>query len=335
MPQVSPISLFVKHRSRLGILLIALIASANAFAASDKAMQGEQMLQAAIAKNDIRELPSFEMKASLKLDNYGHPIDGTYSLLWNGPNQWREEINLPGYSEIQVTGKDVASVKRTTQYMPWQINLIHDILGYDQKLKLGENEKVKQIRNREIHGIKVSCVEITGKFGSRQVCTDPSNGALIRELPFVDGKLTTVAEKQFPFSLSYVDHEKILAEATITELKTPVQFSTSEFDPPAGGVSKPKCDGEKIQSGRLVTRVNPTYPSAQRMARVQGTVKLYGVIGTDGMLHGLEVVSSVDPALDSSALQAVQQWRYEPYTCNGVPVEVESVVQVNYSLNPY
>ena len=50
------------------------------------------------------------------------------------------------------------------------------------------------------------------------------------------------------------------------------------------------------------------------------------------MLHSLEVVSSVDPALDRSAFEAVRQWRYDPYMCNGVPVEVESMVQVNYSL---
>ena len=120
--------------------------------------------------------------------------------------------------------------------------------------------------------------------------------------------------------------------ATITELRTPAQFSSSVFDPPAGGVSKPKCDGENIRSGKLVTRVNPLYPAAARMAHLQGRVKLYAVIGTDGMPHNLEVISSVDPALDNSALQAVQQWRYEPYMCKDVPVEVQTTVQVNYSL---
>jgi TonB family protein len=117
-------------------------------------------------------------------------------------------------------------------------------------------------------------------------------------------------------------------------MKTPAQFDVSAFDPPTGGISAPKCDASHVRSGRLVTRVNPVYPAAQRSARAQGTVHLYGVIGTDGMLHGLEVVSGVDPALDRSALEAVQQWRYDPYMCNGVPVEVESMVQVNYSLAP-
>src|SRR5205807_1196078 len=112
MPQVSPTSTFVERRPILLVFLIALVASASAFAGSEKTIKAEQMLQEAIAKNDIHELASFEMKASLKLDNHGRPVEGTYSLLWNGPDQWREEINLPGYSEIQVSGKDAVSVSR-------------------------------------------------------------------------------------------------------------------------------------------------------------------------------------------------------------------------------
>lgn len=332
MLQLSPTTASIKRRSGLSFLLIAFIALGSTAVASEKAAQAEQVLQEAIAKNDIRGLPSFEMKASVKLDNYGHPIEGSYSLLWNGPDQWREEISVPGYSEIKVADKNAILVKRTTEYLPWQINLLHGLLGYDQFLKVGGNEKVKQIRDREIRAVKVTCVEIAGQLTSRQVCVDPSNGALVRELPFVDENLTLVGTKEFPFSLSYMDHGKLLAEATVTELKTPAQFPESAFDRPAGGVSTPKCDVEKVHSGKLIARVNPTYPAAQRMARVQGTVLLYAVIGTDGMPHNIEVISSVDPALDRSALEAVQQWRYEPYTCNGVPVEVESTVQVNYSL---
>ena len=62
-----------------------------------------------------------EMKASLKLDNHGHPVEGTYSLLWNGRDQWREEINLPGYSEIQVAGKDDVSVSEQQSTCPGRL----------------------------------------------------------------------------------------------------------------------------------------------------------------------------------------------------------------------
>jgi TonB family protein len=332
MLRVTATSAYIKRCSVLHLFLIALMASATALEASDKTVEAEQLLQDAITKNNIRELPSFEMKASLKLDNYGHPVEGSYLLLWNGPDQWREEINVPGYSEIKVAGKDVVSVKRTTQYLPWQISLLHGLLDYGHGLKLRQDEKVKEIRIQEVRGIEASCVEIAHKFAPRQVCIDPSNGTLVRELPFVDRNFIPVGTKMFPFSLSNIDHEKTLAAATVSELKTPAEFSASAFDPPAGAVSMPKCEADKVHSGRLVARVNPVYPAAQRYAHVEGIVKLYAVIGTDGMLHNLEVVSRVDPALDSSALEAVRQWRYEPYICNGTPVEVESVVQVNFSL---
>jgi protein TonB len=56
------------------------------------------------------------------------------------------------------------------------------------------------------------------------------------------------------------------------------------------------------------------------------------VIGIDGSLHDLRIVSGVSPGLNKASLDAVEQWRYEPYKCQDTPVEVESVIQVNYSL---
>lgn len=176
--------------------VLFLVACASA---SDEASRGEQMIEQAKAKNDIRGLPSFEMKATVKLDNHGKPIDGAYSLLWNGDDQWREEINFPGYSEIRVAGKEVVSVKRTTDFTPWQISLLQSLLAYGQHLSLKENEKVKRISDRKIDGREASCVEIVSGQLPRQVCLHPSNGALVRGLPFVDENLTAVGAKLFPF----------------------------------------------------------------------------------------------------------------------------------------
>ena len=168
--------------------------------ASDKASQGAQIIEEAKAKNDIRELPSFEIKASVRLDNYGHPIDGTYSLLWNGTDQWREEITFRGYSEIEVAGKETIAVQRTTDFTPRQINMLHALMAYGQSLSLRENEKVQLIHDREINGRKASCVEIVGGKGlPRRVCVDPSNGALARDLPFVDENPPSSGRSCFPF----------------------------------------------------------------------------------------------------------------------------------------
>ena len=66
---------------------------------------------------------------------------------------------------------------------------------------------------------------------------------------------------------------------------------------------------------------------------MQGTVYIYAVIGSDGSLHNLRIVSGVSPDLNEASLAAVQQWRYEPSTCQNTPVELESVIQVNFKLS--
>jgi protein TonB len=70
---------------------------------------------------------------------------------------------------------------------------------------------------------------------------------------------------------------------------------------------------------------------AARAARLQGTVRLHAIIARDGSIENLTVVSG--PAmLIKAAMQAVEQWRYSPTLLNGLPVEVDTVVDVHFNL---
>jgi protein TonB len=88
-----------------------------------------------------------------------------------------------------------------------------------------------------------------------------------------------------------------------------------------------------VTQGMVLHRVNPTYPPLARAARVQGSVVLAAIIGKDGTIQNLHVISSSSPLLAQSALDAVKQWRYRPYILNGEPVEVDTQVTVNFSLS--
>jgi protein TonB len=66
-------------------------------------------------------------------------------------------------------------------------------------------------------------------------------------------------------------------------------------------------------------------------ARVQGTVVLQAVIGKDGTIRELRLISG-HPMLAPAAIEAVKQWRYRPYLLNGEPVEVDTQVNVNFTL---
>ena len=87
-----------------------------------------------------------------------------------------------------------------------------------------------------------------------------------------------------------------------------------------------------VTQGMVVHRVNPTYPPLARTARVQGAVVLAAIIGKDGAIQNLHVISG-HPLLTQSALDAVKQWRYKPYILNGEPVEVDTQITVNFTLS--
>jgi len=86
-----------------------------------------------------------------------------------------------------------------------------------------------------------------------------------------------------------------------------------------------------VAAGMLVLHVKPQYPMLAMQARVQGTVVLQAVIGKDGTVHDLHVISG-HPLLAPAAIEAVKQWRYRPYLLNNEPVEVDTQVNVNFTL---
>jgi len=86
-----------------------------------------------------------------------------------------------------------------------------------------------------------------------------------------------------------------------------------------------------VTSGLLIRKIPPTYPPLARQARIQGTVILQAQISKTGDIENLQLISG-HPMLAPAAIEAVKQWKYKPYLLNGEPVEVETQVQVNFTL---
>jgi TonB family protein len=97
---------------------------------------------------------------------------------------------------------------------------------------------------------------------------------------------------------------------------------------PTGTAQKVRISSGVVQ-GLLVHQVTPQYPPLARQERIGGTVALRAVIGKDGTVQSLHVLSG-HFILAQAAMDAVRQWRYKPYYLNGEPVEVESQINVNF-----
>jgi protein TonB len=102
--------------------------------------------------------------------------------------------------------------------------------------------------------------------------------------------------------------------------------------PPRPRLTGPLRVGGNVQQAKIINRVQPVYPPLARQTRISGTVRLHAIIGKDGTIQSLEVVSG-HPLLQQAALDAVRQWRYQPTLLNGDAVDVDTTVDVIFSLN--
>ena len=89
--------------------------------------------------------------------------------------------------------------------------------------------------------------------------------------------------------------------------------------------------GANVQQANLIYSPKPAYPPLAKQARIQGVVRLNAVVSKEGTVENLDAASG-HPLLVPAALDAVRQWVYRPTLLNGEPVEVVTVVDVNFTL---
>jgi periplasmic protein TonB len=82
----------------------------------------------------------------------------------------------------------------------------------------------------------------------------------------------------------------------------------------------------------ILHKVAPNSPEVARQRGVQGTVVIAVTIAKDGTVRDPRVISG-DPLLNKAATEAVRKWRYRPYILKGEPVEVETTLEVHFTLN--
>jgi TonB family protein len=90
--------------------------------------------------------------------------------------------------------------------------------------------------------------------------------------------------------------------------------------------------GHGVRAPSVLSKVDPKYPKEARAERIEGTVLLTMVIGTDGAAREIQVTRSINSKLDKPAVSAVRQWKFRPGTKDGRPVNVQASIEMNFRL---
>ena len=86
-----------------------------------------------------------------------------------------------------------------------------------------------------------------------------------------------------------------------------------------------------MASARLIQRIEPVYPEAALQTHVQGEVELEALVGKDGSVQQLKLLSG-DPELAAAAADAIRHWRFRPYQSDGQFVEFSTRLSVDFRL---
>ncbi len=129
-------------------------------------------------------------------------------------------------------------------------------------------------------------------------------------------------------------HSTVHPGSNVTKVEIPSDSNrnsavTASLTPPTNAAENVRLSS--ATAPELQQTVETTYPVLGQHARVQGSVVLQAIVGADGTIENLRVLSG--PAiLSAAAQQAVRQWHFKPYIQNGQPVETKAKITVNFSI---
>jgi TonB family protein len=90
--------------------------------------------------------------------------------------------------------------------------------------------------------------------------------------------------------------------------------------------------GNGVSAPAVIFKEDPSYTEEARAARIQGSVVLNVVVGTDGRAQQVSVLRSLDPGLDQKAVETIGTWRFRPGMKDGQPVAVMAQIEVSFRL---
>jgi TonB family protein len=159
--------------------------------------------------------------------------------------------------------------------------------------------------------------------------SDQARNELLSKLPVHEGD-TFSAEAFQNISQAARDFDEHLSVRTQSaDGGVSIQILAPGAEPPAPQRIKV---GGNVQAAMVLTRVQPVYPDLAKTMRVEGVVHLAVIIAKDGTIQ--EIHSLGGPAvLITAAMDAVKQWVYRTTLLNGQPVQVETTVDINFTLN--
>ena len=295
---------------------------------------------------DDPELKPWHLKMAVRLfDAKGKPTEtGTIEEWWAGPDKFRLVFSLPSYSATQVKNPDGFFRSTGSGRTPYVLaRLLRNVVHPVQLL----HDYSPELRKQKVNNTELDCIVLRPRIkGSSDIppsmlttyCMGRDDNTLLMSNDVAQvavlGAVGKFQERHVAVDLSLFIGEVKFASEHFESLDI-VPEAAGDFDKTDGLVADkndPALIGAGTSRGRLLKSVQPVYPPMAKANRIAGMVVLHAIIGSDGHVRDLDLLSSPDDSLADSAKVAVRLWTYQPFTINGSPVDVETTIIVNFQM---
>lgn len=298
---------------------------------------------------DVPDLRPWHLKLAVQLfDEKGKQTDqGTIEEWWSAPGTDRREYKISAYSATEIRNSGKLYRTKGTASPPYFLELLRQQSIHPTPEENDIIDSTPELRKHSFGKIALDCIMLSqpikqiptlplGLFPT--YCFDPGQDVLVASFEFgnqtiVRNGLGLFQGKKVATKLSVLSEKAIVASSQLVALASG-PMPAAEFDPSIEEAEQSLATekvGSGVVAGNLVARPDPIYPQSAKDRHISGTVILRAIIGTDGHIHSLKLVSAPDTDLAISAIAAVRKWTYKPYLLLGKPTDVETTINVNYT----
>lgn len=320
-------------------IIVTLLLLAPITLADGNKEKGKQIVENAQKISDIRAegAPAFRIEGNFKIvpKSSGKEIEGRYTEIWVSRTKWRREVETSSFHRLEVGGVG----------KKWLVDSGTDrpeaaLYGPLTLLTSKSAPDVTGVTERELGGVKVTCVESKTGWSNDVDCVDPQSDVfLMRETLFkaldpvhhscLYRNYEKFGDNLFPRSVRCVNDPGDDVELTISKLTAEVSPEEGLFIKPQGASETGNCQGVGVVAKPPHAEYSPD-PNYPEHHKENMTVVMWTIIGVDGKPKDLRIVRSGGEDFDRPALEAVRKWRFKPATCDGSPVPVAINVEVTF-----
>jgi TonB family protein len=326
------------------------VLAGNAYA-QDTAALVERLHRATAANSiDDSQLKPWHLKMSFQLFNdKGKPTEtGTIEEWWMSHSMRKIVYTSPSFTATEVETKDGFYRTKGAERVPRLLEYILKQMVHPMASDSEVAASLPLFQQHDFGKTKMDCIMLARPktrdfalthFGMNPTyCFDQGKDSLRLSYAFISQAALRTRIGTFQGHEVAVDQTITLASANemtahLDALET-IPVTEADFIPSSDLENVPHQIGllSVVSAGSVLSTVPPTYPGGAKFKGISGIVVLSAVIGQDGRIHSLKVLSSPEEDFSHAALTAVQQWTYKPYLVDGKPVEVDTIITVNFEI---